>query len=80
MNGYATLVKAGKSHAEVKQDLESHGLDTESAVAMADDMFTARTEALKKAGQKNMVAGALWCIGGIVVTVVTYGVAAPTGG
>ena len=31
------------------------------------------------AGRKNMIYGALWCIGGIVVTVVTYSIASGGG-
>jgi hypothetical protein len=31
------------------------------------------------AGPRNMVCGALWCIGGIVVTVATYSAAEPGG-
>ncbi len=78
----AGLVRAGKSRAEVKQALEDHGLDAEIAGTVADNIFRARTEAVQKAGQKNMLVGAIWCIGGIVVTAATYGAAAssPTGG
>ncbi len=37
---------------------------------------------LKKAGHKNMLYGALWCIGGIIVTALTYleAVTNPAGG
>lgn len=39
-------------------------------------------EANKTVGQKNMLYGALWCVGGTVVTVVTYDMASssPSGG
>jgi hypothetical protein len=36
--------------------------------------------ASKESGQKNMLVGALWCIGGIVVTAVTYSNASTSGG
>lgn len=78
------LVQAGMSYAQVKKDLESCGLNGEDAVSVVDSVFLAKnqTEDLKQAGRKNMLAGALWCIGGIVVTAMTYDAAAssPTGG
>jgi hypothetical protein len=37
-------------------------------------------KATKAIGSKNMLYGALWCIGGIVVTVVTYSAASSGGG
>lgn len=39
-------------------------------------------KALQKAGKKNMLHGGLWCIGGILVTFLSYRAAAssPTGG
>jgi hypothetical protein len=39
-------------------------------------------EVTKAVGQRNMLVGALWCIGGTVVTVVTYNIASssPSGG
>jgi len=38
--------------------------------------------AARSVGQRNMFVGALWCVGGILVTAVTYGLAAslPAGG
>ena len=34
-----------------------------------------RSEAKRKAGVKNMLVGAAWCIGGTVITAVTYSTA-----
>ena len=76
----ASLVLAGKSRAEVEADLTSRGIDHEGASAVANNLFHLRAKALKKAGQKNMLYGVLWCIGGIVVTAVTYGAASGSRG
>jgi len=78
----ASLVKDGKSKPEVVADLVSQGLNEDSATAVADNIFIFRAKATKKAGEKNMLFGALWCIGGIVVTALTYQAAAssPAGG
>lgn len=68
----ASLIKAGKSREQVNADLRSRGLNEQSAAIIVDNIFNLR----KKAGKKNMLFGALWCIGGILVTAWTYGVAA----
>lgn len=42
--------------------------------------ITGKDAPAQAAGPKNMLCGALWCIGGIVVTAATYSVASETGG
>jgi hypothetical protein len=38
------------------------------------------SEGIKRAGRKNMLYGALWCLGGIVITALSYQAAAKAGG
>lgn len=78
----AILVKNGKSREEVKMALESKGLNSEHAGVVAENIFKIRSHSYRKSGRKNMIFGALWCIGGFVVTAMTYSMAAnsPTGG
>jgi hypothetical protein len=78
----ASMVKAGKSREEIHADLASKGLSQESVTIVVNNIFDLRSKALQKAGKKNMLYGALWCIGGILVTAFTYQAAAssPTGG
>jgi len=76
----ASLVKAGKTKPEVEADLKSRGLDDRAANIVATNIFELRARALKEAAKKNMLHGALWCIGGVVVTAVTYQAVAGTGG
>lgn len=71
----ASLVRAGKSREEVKADLLSRGLDEVSAGIVTTKIFEMRRKAYSEEGRKNMLHGALWCVGGIVVTAVTYSAA-----
>jgi hypothetical protein len=43
---------------------------------VVSDLTAAVADAKQKAGRKNMMFGALWCIGGIAVTAATYQAAA----
>jgi hypothetical protein len=76
----AELMRNGTAPAEIEKKLVEQGLDAESAATVVDNLKQARAKALKEAGQKNMLFGALWCIGGIAVTAITYQAAAGGGG
>jgi hypothetical protein len=76
----AERMERGSSAAEVEAMLVEQGLDRESAATVVAKLATIRAEAAHEAGKKNMLYGALVCIGGIVVTAVTYGSAAASGG
>ena len=75
----AEQMKNGASEQQIQSMLVEKGLDQESAATVVSNLTRIRSEAIREAGRKNMVYGALWCIGGIVVTVVTYR-AASSGG
>jgi len=70
----------GVAPHNVEKLLIEKGLDAEAAGTVVENLRKARSEALREAGKKNMLYGALWCVGGIVVTVVTYQAAAGGGG
>jgi hypothetical protein len=57
---------------QIERELMDRGLDAEAARIIVSNLQQARAKAMKEAGQKNMLFGALWCIGGIIVTAVTY--------
>ena len=73
----ADQMRAGVPLSGVVAQLVAHGLDSRIA---HDLVAEARSRALREAGRRNMVFGALWCIGGFVVTAVTYQAAANVGG
>ena len=76
----ASLVKKGKTKAEVREDLKSRGLNDERASVVVDSIILLRAKARQEAGQLNMLYGALLCIGGIGATVLMYPVAASFSG
>lgn len=50
--------------------------DSESIPSLARP----ESEIIREAGQRKMALGALWCIGGLIVTGLTYALASGTGG
>jgi len=76
----AALAKAGRTKAEVCDDLKSRGLNVESASVVADGVFELRTKTLKESGQLNMLYGSLLCIGGSVVMTLMYLISASASG
>ena len=76
----AQLVGAGNSQGEVESKLRERGVDAEVAQLITHKLFALRGEARKKAGSKNMLIGALWCVGGLAVTGLTYSAASDGGG
>ena len=61
-----------KSGHETKKILVEKGLREEDADVIIANLQAEIKQAKREAGSKNMLYGALWCIGGTVVTLVTY--------
>lgn len=66
------MVNQNKSAHEAKSALIDQGLDEESASAVVTTLEQQINDAKREKANKDMIYGALWCIGGIVVTAVTY--------
>jgi hypothetical protein len=75
----AEQMKNGSSPQQIQGMLVEKGLDQESAATVVSNLTRMRSEAVRDAGKKNMLYGALWCIGGIVVTGATYSAASDGG-
>jgi hypothetical protein len=73
-------LRNGVAPTVIEKGLTERGLDAEAAAIVTSNLMQAKARALKNAGRKNMLYGALWCIGGIVVTVLSYQAAANAGG
>lgn len=67
------LFTENKLDVEVIDDLVAKGLDRESASAIVTNLQTRMAEAKKERAQKDMLYGALWCIGGTVATLANIG-------
>lgn len=75
----AERMHEGADAQQIHAELMQQGLDQDSASQVVSNLFNMRTDAVRSAGKKNMIYGALWCIGGVVVTVVTFSMAANGG-
>lgn len=71
----AEQMEGGASARQVRNVLIENGLDHESAMIVVSNLTRMRAEAFGAAGKREMLHGALWCIGGTVVTAVTYSLA-----
>ena len=69
------MVEEKKSPIETLSALIDEGLDKESAIIVINNIEQQIKDAEKARANKDMLYGALWCIGGIIVTVVTYSIA-----
>lgn len=75
----AEQLRSGVYPRDVQLMLIEKGLDHESARTVVSNLTRLRSEAIRKEAYKNMGYGALWCIGGIVVTLGTYSAASGGG-
>jgi len=78
---YATnlMINEGKSATETVHALIDQGLSTETASIVVANIEQQINAVKKSSGSKNMIWGAIWCIGGTVVTVATFSAAAEGG-
>jgi hypothetical protein len=67
------LVNENKSESEVEQILIAEGIDAESAKIIVENLSKQIIDAKKERANKDMLYGALWCIGGIIATVADIG-------
>jgi hypothetical protein len=79
-NFAAQRLASGAGGHLVEQELMQQGLDPQSARFVVTELGRVKSSAMRSAGLKNMAIGALFCIGGIVATVVTYCMASESGG
>ena len=71
----ASLIKADYSESALLENLMRRGLDEDTANNVLKNIYQVKATATKKdsreAGKRNMIIGALWCVGGIAVTLYT---------
>jgi hypothetical protein len=74
MYGYASMLyKRGMNSYEVKTALMERGLDEANATYIVNNFEQQMGEVYKNKAQKDMLYGALWCVGGIVLTLAHIG-------
>ena len=67
----AQQMDAGVVPQQVESLLVEKGLDAESASIVGEKLTNARSDEYRRKGTRNLVAGAVWCIGGTLVTVLS---------
>ncbi|HAS42941.1 MAG TPA: hypothetical protein DCS93_20845 [Microscillaceae bacterium] len=73
------LINENYTSYEAKEALIEQGLDQETAAIVIDKLEKDIGEVKQKGANKDMIYGALWCIGGIVVTAASYSAASGGG-
>lgn len=76
----AQQMRSGVKPAEIERQLAEKGLDADSAKVVVENLIKAKGRAEYDSSIKNMIYGALWCIGGWAVTAATYSAAANANG
>jgi hypothetical protein len=71
----AAQMRDGIPLPEIESYLREQGLEAESATRI----LTVLAAALRESGRKKMTSGAMWCAGGLALTVMDYLHAAPGG-
>jgi hypothetical protein len=66
------MIHQKKDMFEVKRILVDDGLDEASALAVVTNLDDQITKAKKETAKKDMLYGALWCVGGTIVTFISY--------
>lgn len=67
------LVDEHKSPTEVKKYLISYGVPVNEAELFVEQLVNALKASKRKKGEKDMLHGTLWCVGGIVATALNIG-------
>jgi hypothetical protein len=67
------LVNEKKTPEAVKTSLQEKGLDEAAATTIVDTLESQIQAAKKEGANKDMLYGALWCVGGIIATAAHIG-------
>ena len=73
------LYNKKKSIEETKTALIENGLRAEDADVVIANLQNQYKQEKREASNKNMLYGALWCVGGLLVTILTYSAASDGG-
>ena len=67
------MINQKKETYEVRDALIAQGIDEPTATTIVDKLEQQINDAKKSRAKKDMLYGALWCVGGIVATVAHIG-------
>jgi len=72
-NRAAQLMVSGRTAPEVEMILVNEGLDGNTARVVVNTIEEQISAAKKSKAQKDMLYGALWCVGGLILTLAHIG-------
>lgn len=67
------LIVQEKLPSQVKKELVEKGASPQTAETIVEGFIEEYNKKKKRGGQREMLFGALWCVGGTVVTVMSTG-------
>jgi hypothetical protein len=67
------IAHGGKNQYEAKMALLERGVDEQSAIYIIEEIEQHVNAARKKRANKDMLYGALWCVGGLALTMAHIG-------
>jgi hypothetical protein len=67
------MIEKKYSKSETVDALIEKGLDEESASIVVNNLNKQIKEAKNESANKNMLYGALWCVGGLIATLANFG-------
>lgn len=67
------MARGDMSILDIQQTLEDKGLSGQGASYVVSNLENGASSAKKTEAQKDMIFGALWCIGGTVATIMDIG-------
>lgn len=74
------MINQNKSSSDILKQLLDRGIDTDTAFAAIENAEKQISGKDEKQGRKDMFWGAVWFIGGLAVTLITYSNASEGGG
>lgn len=74
------IIRQNRPDYEVVHLLKDKGLNEPNAQMIVDKIVNQVNDARRSKAKKDILYGALWCVGGIIITVGTYSAASNGGG
>lgn len=74
------IIRQSRPDYEVVELLQDKGLNESNAQLIVDKIVSQVNDARRSKAKKDIIYGALWCVGGIIITIGTYSAASNGGG
>jgi hypothetical protein len=75
----AVQMRGGMAAGDIRKSLQAKGLDPQSSRVVVDDLGRLQQDVRKSESQRGITHGAVWLVGGIAVTFMTWSSASSGG-